>query len=107
MFDVAPETVTEAEAQRAWPALLHRVARERSRFVAEQDGSPVAAIISVEDLDRLRTFEAERTAHFAVLDRVRTKNQDRNPDEVEGDVAAEIAAMRQERRTHAATARRA
>jgi mannose-6-phosphate isomerase-like protein (cupin superfamily) len=43
--------------------------------------------------------EEDRAARFRVLDEIRARNQDKNPEEVDRDVAEEIAAMRAERRT--------
>jgi hypothetical protein len=66
--------------------------------LVEKSGIPVAAIVSAEDLERLTRLEAEREERFRVLDEIHAKNRDHDPEEVERDVAAEIAAMRREKR---------
>jgi len=41
--------------------------------------------------------DAERRARFEAIEAIRAKNADKDPDEVEHDIAEEIAAMRVER----------
>ncbi len=66
----------------------------------EKSGVPVAAIVSVEDFQQFQQYEAQRAERWKVIDEIRARNRDKNPEEVEQDIASEIAAMRQEAREH-------
>ncbi|MGH2352707.1 MAG: GNAT family N-acetyltransferase [Chloroflexota bacterium] len=56
---------------------------------------PEGTGVSAKDLERLTRLEIERERRFKVLDDIRARNADKDADEVERDVAEEIAAMRQ------------
>jgi len=58
-------------------------------------GTMEKAVMS-DDLERLGRLDAERRARFEAI---RAKNADKDPDEVERDIAKEITAMRAKRRT--------
>jgi prevent-host-death family protein len=87
-----------AEASRALPEIIRNVARQGTRVVVEENGQPIAAIISVQDLERLDRLEAQRRDHLKVVEEIRERNRDKDPAEVERIVAEEIEAMRRERR---------
>ena len=92
------QTMKASQARQEFSQLLNKVFRRETRVVVEKHGIPVAAIISAQDLERFTELEAERQARFQVLDEIHARNRDQDPDEVERDVAEEIAAMRGERR---------
>jgi prevent-host-death family protein len=92
------QTMKASQARQEFSQLLNKVFRRETRVVVEKNGIPVAAIISAQDLERFDQLEAERQARFKVLDEIQARNRDQDPDEVERDVAEEIAAMRAERR---------
>lgn len=56
----ATQTIDAAEATQRWSHLLETVSRGDTRVIVEEGGVPVAAIISTDDLERFRRFEAER-----------------------------------------------
>lgn len=91
-------TVKASDARHEFGKLLDTVVSGDERVLVQKRGVPVAAIISAEDLERFTNLEAERAARFAVIDEIHARNQHVDPDEVDRDVAAEIAAMRVERR---------
>jgi prevent-host-death family protein len=86
-----------SQARQEFSQLLNKVFRRETRVIVEKSGIPVAAIISAEDLELLTQLEAARQARFKVIDQIHARNQDKDPEEVERDVAEEIAAMRAER----------
>jgi prevent-host-death family protein len=92
------QTMKASQARQEFSQLLNKVFRRETRVVVEKHGIPVAAIISAQDLERFDQLEAERQARFTVLDEIQARNRDQDPDEVERDVAEEIATMRAERR---------
>jgi prevent-host-death family protein len=99
------QTLEASDAHRQWSQLLDRVSRRQARIVVERGGIPVAAIVAADDLERLTRIEARWAARFAVLDEIHARNADRDPDEVERDVAEEVAAMREEQRQPRASRR--
>lgn len=76
--------------------LVGKVFRRESRIIIEKSGIPVAALISATDLERLNSFEQQRSADFAVLDRLRTSFSDVPAQEIERQVARAIAQVRAE-----------
>jgi prevent-host-death family protein len=103
MREPRTQVIEATEAQARWSQLLHGVLHGEIRVVVNQDGVPIAAVISARDLERLTQLERERAERFAVVEEIRDRNEDRDHQEAERDVAAEIAAMRDERRVRAAT----
>jgi len=89
------QTIKASEARQGFSQLLNTVFRDKTRVLVERSGIPVAAIISAKDLERLTQLEAEREQHFRVLDRIRAKNPDADPDEVLEEVTKEVEAVRQ------------
>jgi hypothetical protein len=58
------------EVTRALPETLAAVAGKRERIVIEQDGVPVAALVSLQDLKQLARLDAQREEDFKVFDRI-------------------------------------
>lgn len=50
-------STTVSEARKNFPELLNRVGYGQERILIERHGKPVAAIISIEDLNRLQALE--------------------------------------------------
>jgi hypothetical protein len=69
--------------------------REKSRVVVEKSGIPVAAIVSIDDLNRLQQLDTERENRFRALDAVRPAFKDVTPEELERELARAIEAIRQ------------
>lgn len=88
------QTMNASRVRQEWSKLLTTVFRGEKRVIVEKSGIPVAAIISTEDLERLKQFEAQREERWKVVDDIRAKNRDKDPEEVERDIAEELAAMR-------------
>ncbi len=96
--DSETETMQEAEARIRWSDVLNRVSRQEKRVLIEQDGSPVAALVSVDDYERLVQLDRQREERFKALDESRTAFKD-VPDEVlEAEVAKAVAEAREQTR---------
>ena len=52
--------------------VVSQVAQKETRIIVEDQGVPVAAIISADELRRLSHLDREREDQFSVIDRVRT-----------------------------------
>lgn len=94
----ATQTIDAAEATQRWSHLLEEVSRRETRVIVERGGVPVAAIISTDDLERFRRYEAEREKDFAILDEIGEAFKDVPAEEIEREVAKAIAEVREEDR---------
>ena len=94
----APRVVTEADVRQDLGPLLDRVSRKEIRVLIERDGSPVAGIVSIDDVQRLEEAERSREEQFDALSRSWDAFQDVSPEEVEEAVAEAVAAAREQRR---------
>ena len=81
--DPTTQTINVTEARQSWSQLLNRVFRSRERVIVEKSGIPVAALISVADLERFEHLERERARDFAVLDEIGAAFAHETPDESE------------------------
>ena len=100
------QTLKASEARQQWSYLLNQVFRGETRVIVEENGTPVAAIISARDLEWLRHFEAKREEAFKALDATREAFKDVPDEELEREVARAIAEVRAENRkerTHPTT----
>jgi prevent-host-death family protein len=93
-----PRAVDVAEAGRCLAALVDEVAERKGRIVVRRDDKPVAALISAADLERLESLDRLRAEHWAFIQEIQARNADKDPDEVERDVAEAIAEARAEAR---------
>jgi prevent-host-death family protein len=92
------QTIKASAAREQWHQLLDRIYRADDRVVVEKSGIPVAAVISVRDLARLKQLEAERAERFAALDASWDAFKDVPVDEVEEEVTAAVSLTRQRHR---------
>lgn len=68
----------DAEAMRqALPAVTH----DGERVVVEENGVPLAALVSLDDLRKLAQLDAERLERFKVFERIADAFADEDPDE--------------------------
>jgi prevent-host-death family protein len=89
-------TVDIAEAKTQLAPLANEVSRQRLRIVVADSGTPLAALVSLDDLERLARIDAEREARFAVVDRMREAFADVSTEEIEREVAKALAEVRAE-----------
>lgn len=98
MADQEPTTRTmkASEARRQFSRVINNVFRHEMRVLVEKSGIPVAAIVSAEDLQRIDQWERAHEERWRVIDEIHARNVDKNPEEVERDVAAAVAAVRRQ-----------
>jgi prevent-host-death family protein len=89
-------TITISDIETHLAPLVEDVARNELRVIVEEAGTPVAAVISVADLERWSRFDRERDARFEVLDRLRAAFADVPSDELEREIASALAEVREE-----------
>ena len=92
------QTMTMIDAQRDFGSLVKRVSKKETRVVVEDEGQPVAALVSPDDLDQLRRLDSYREDPWRVIDEIHARNRDKDPEEVERDVAEALAEVRKEER---------
>ena len=88
------QTMKASEARAEWSRILNRVFRKEARVLVEKNGVPVAAIVSAEDLKRLKRLAAEREARFQVLDEIGAAFADESPEEAEHQVELALSKVR-------------
>ena len=92
------QTMKASQVRQEWSKLLNTVFRGKTRVVVEKSGIPVAAIISAEDLERLKQFEAQRAERLTVLQDSWAAFKEEDPETIEREVAQAVAEVREERR---------
>ncbi len=90
------QTMKASQVRQEWSKLLNTVFRGKTRVVVEKSGIPVAALISAEDLERLKQFEAQRAERFKVLEERWAAFQNEDPEAIEREVAQAVAEARAE-----------
>ena len=86
-----------SEARPKLSELLNQVFRREKRILITKDAIPVAAIVSVDDLERLDRMDAERAAALAVFDDIGEAFADQSPEKIGEEVAQAIAQVRAEK----------
>ncbi|HYI24408.1 MAG TPA: type II toxin-antitoxin system prevent-host-death family antitoxin [Thermomicrobiales bacterium] len=87
---------TEARPQLS--ELLNRVHDREMRVMISKGNLPVAAIVSVEDLERLNQLDAKREADFDIFREIGDAFADQTPEEIEKNVGRIVAELREEMR---------
>lgn len=99
---IPTETLKFTDVRPNLSSLLNRVFRREKRVVIMKSGIPVAALVSMDDLERLSKLDAEWERGFEVLDQIGAAFADQSPEEIEREVSRAIerarARMRAERK---------
>ena len=95
------ETLKVVDPQANWRAVLDRVRRGETRVLLEEEGTPVAAIISPDDFDRFRQWEAARQEDLRVLKRSWAAFADVPEDDLERKVERALRKVRAQQRRRA------
>jgi prevent-host-death family protein len=82
------------EARSTFSAIVNEVYREHDRVIVEKSGIPVAAIVSLSDLERLNRFERERDERFKVMDEFSAAFSGVDQEEIEREAARSVAEAR-------------
>lgn len=90
------QTLKASDVRSHWSELLNRVYRRQTRVVVEKSGIPVAAVVSMDDLEQLQLLSEQRKAAREVLRRSREAFQDVPPEELERELDQALREVRQE-----------
>ncbi len=87
---------TEARPQLS--DLLNRVYDREMRVMISKGNIPVAAIVSIDDLERLNRLDAQREADFKIFHKISAAFADQTPEQIEQEVDRAVAEVRAEMR---------
>ncbi len=90
------ETMKISEVKQGLNGLVNRVYRREARVLIEKSGIPVAAIVSVQDLQRLEQLDRKWAEGERVLREFAAGFADQTPEEIERETAKAIAEARAE-----------
>jgi len=88
------KTVNAMRARGNLGQILEGVYYRGDQYIIERSGKPMAAVVPVEQYEQWRK---EREAFFALVDEVRERNRDVEPEAIQRDVAAAKRAARKRR----------
>lgn len=88
------KTVNAMRARGKLGQILEEVYYRGDQYIIERSGKPMAALVPVEQYEQWRK---EREAFFALLDEVRGRNREVQPEVIQEDVAAARGAARRRR----------
>ena len=92
------ETLKFTEARPQLSELLNRVFRREARIIIKKGDIPVAALVSLNDLERLEKWDAEWEEGFEILDEIGAAFAGVSPEEIEREAAKALAEVRAEAR---------
>ena len=96
--EAVTERVAAAQAKRDWSNVINRAFSGEVRFVVEKHGTPVAGIVSADDIKRLAELDAKRERDFGILEWFGRAFRDQTAEEIEEAVARAVAEVRAENR---------
>jgi prevent-host-death family protein len=85
------EAMAISDVKAKLSSLVNKVYRGETRVLIEKSGIPVAALVSVEDLQQLARMDEEDREAWAVLEAMRAPFRDVPLDEIEREAAKAIA----------------
>lgn len=97
MTTIPTESLKFTEARPKLSSILDRVFRRETRIRLYKGSTPIAAVVSIADLELLEKWERQRKARFAELERISQPFADVPPEELEEEIARAITEVRAER----------
>jgi prevent-host-death family protein len=92
--EMITQTTKISDVQSQLDSLVTRVSRKETRVLVEKAGTPVAALVSADDLERLDRLDRERAERFPVIDEVREAFKDVPPEEIDREADRAVAELR-------------
>jgi hypothetical protein len=92
------QTMKLSDVEACLSSLVDAISRQQTRILIETDGVPVAALISIEDLQQLVILDEERAERWQILEAMRAPFRGVPTEEIEREAAKAIAEVRAERR---------
>ena len=94
--EAATRTMKISDVKARLSSLVNEVYRQETRVLVEKAGIPVAALVSVQDLQRLAQLDEERAERRRVLESVREPFRGVPAEEIERETAKAVAEVRAE-----------
>ena len=91
------ETMKISQVKQGLHALVNRVYKHETRILIEKREIPVAAIVSVQDLQRLEQLDRKWAEGERALRKFASGFADQTPEDIEREVAKAIAEVRAEK----------
>jgi prevent-host-death family protein len=85
--------ISVRDARANFSELLGQVYYTKEAVIVERKGKPMAALVSTEELEAIQRI---KDRGWAVIDELRTRNADADPDEVYQEVTNTVEEVRQE-----------
>ena len=82
--EIGTQTMEASRVKRDFEEILDEVSREQTRVLVEEQGRPVAGIVSPHDMARLNQLDAAWDDDWRVFDEIHARNRDRSSEEVTG-----------------------
>ncbi len=95
---IEPEIMSASDVRQNFGTVVNRVARGEGRIVVEKHGSPAVGIVSIEDVRRLRQMDTRVAERRALVDSVRKRFRDVDPDEIKQEITKAFEEIRAEDR---------
>jgi prevent-host-death family protein len=96
MSTIPTESLKFTEARAKLSSILDRVFKGEVRIRIFKGTTPIAAIISIKDLERLEWYELRREQAFKHMERVSEAFRDVDPDELEMRINEAVTQVRAE-----------
>jgi len=92
------QTMSASETRQNFSDVVNRVYRGEERVVIERSDIPVAAVVSAQDLERIKSIERRFVEGFKALDDIGRAFKDIPSEEIEREAAKALAEIRAEMR---------
>jgi PHD/YefM family antitoxin component YafN of YafNO toxin-antitoxin module len=89
-----PLAVSATTVRQEWSSIVERITQQHARILVEEDGTAVAAIVSVADLQHLSLLDEQRARFLAAMDRTQAAFADVPDDELAEEIEKALAAAR-------------
>lgn len=91
------KSVTAMEARKNFGNMLNKVALKDDKYIISRAGKPIAAVVSISELERMEQSEEEaREEFYAWVDDMRAKCKGTKPKEIERLVKDAVAWARKQ-----------
>jgi prevent-host-death family protein len=90
------ETMAASAVRNHFAEAINKVAKDETRIIVEKNGVPVAAIVPIADLKRIKKADIDRAEAWKLLNEVRSKFQGVSNEELEREALKAVAEVRAE-----------
>ena len=89
------KTISAMAARRKLGQVLEEVYYQGNQFIVERAGKPMAVVVPV---GQYQQWKERREQFFAMIDKVRGRNEDATPEAIDAEVEEAVRAVRAEKR---------